>query len=71
MEVEAKTVGEAFAVLQSRFPSLIQAMLTEGGLVRPHVNVFVNRDDIRMLDRERTELHAGDVVTVLPSITGG
>ena len=71
VKVEAGTVDEVFTVLRGRFPALVQAVLTENGSVRLHVNVFVNRGDIRMLDRGRTELHAGDVMTVLPSITGG
>ena len=36
-----------------------------------HVNVFVNEEDIRVLDGEATGVAAGDTVTIVPSIAGG
>jgi molybdopterin converting factor small subunit len=71
LEVEAHTVGEALLALKIARPHLANAIQFESGVIRPHVNIFVNRDDVRMRERERTKLHPGDVVTILPSISGG
>jgi molybdopterin converting factor small subunit len=39
--------------------------------VRRHLNVFVNSDNVRDLDGVNTTLKAGDVVTILPAVSGG
>jgi molybdopterin converting factor small subunit len=39
--------------------------------VRPHLNVFVNSDNVRDLDGVDTTLTRGDVVTILPAVSGG
>ena len=43
----------------------------ETGTVRRHLNVFVNSDNVRDLDGVDTTLDAGDVVTILPAVSGG
>jgi molybdopterin converting factor small subunit len=39
--------------------------------VRRHLNVFVNDDNVRFLKGIDTPLAPGDVVTVLPAVSGG
>ena len=39
--------------------------------VRRHLNVFVNSDNVRDLDGVYTTLTQGDVVTILPAVSGG
>ena len=41
------------------------------GRLRNFVNVYVNEDDIRYLQREQTPLVPGDVVSIVPSVAGG
>ncbi|MBA0086518.1 MAG: MoaD/ThiS family protein, partial [Acidobacteria bacterium Pan2503] len=43
----------------------------ETGKVRRHLNVFVNSDNVRDLDGVDTKLTRGDVVTILPAVSGG
>jgi len=43
----------------------------ETGRVRRHLNVFVNSDNVRDLDGLDTVLKSGDVVTILPAVSGG
>jgi adenylyltransferase/sulfurtransferase len=46
-------------------------LYAEDGKLRHFVNVYVNDDDIRYLEREATALKSGDVISIVPSVAGG
>jgi molybdopterin converting factor small subunit len=71
LEGRAGTVGEAFAELRARHPAVYDRVFTEQGDLRPHVNVFVGRDDIRWSGGMDTPVPRGAEVTILPSVSGG
>jgi molybdopterin converting factor small subunit len=52
-------------------PSLYQSVCDETGTVRRHVNLFVNTSNIRDGDGIDTVLASGDVITILPAVSGG
>ena len=65
------TIGEALADLTARFADLRPHLFTPEGRLRSFVNVYVNDDDIRYLQKEATPLKSGDVVSIVPSVAGG
>jgi len=69
--VEASSVAEALDAVGTRFPQLRERLRDEHGRLREHVNVFANADEIRALDGERTVLRDGDVVHIIPAVSGG
>jgi molybdopterin converting factor small subunit len=71
LSTSAGSVRGALAWLAQRYPSLYRNVCDETGAVRRHINVFVN--DAHMRDRQGldTPLASGDVVTILPSVSGG
>ena len=71
VEVDAPTVGEALAQLVAAHPQIERNLFTEEGRLRSFVNVYVDDDDIRYLDREETPLEAKSVISIVPSIAGG
>ena len=71
LELQAETVGEALQAATEPFPRLRAQLYAADGRLRGFVNVFVNARDIRHLERERTALRPGDVITLLPAIAGG
>ena len=71
VEAAGATIGEALADLTARFTDLRQHLFTPEGRLRSFVNVYVNDDDIRYLQREATPLKVGDVVSIVPSVAGG
>lgn len=71
VDVEGGTVGEALAALTDRYTALRHHLYAENGKMRHFVNVYVNDDDIRYLEREATALKAGDVISIIPSVAGG
>jgi sulfur-carrier protein adenylyltransferase/sulfurtransferase len=71
VEVDGATVGELLSSLTARYADLRRHLYSEEGKLRSFVNVYVNDDDIRYLEREATTLKAGDVVSIVPSVAGG
>lgn len=71
VEVEARTVGEALDVLTTRYHGLRRHLYGDDGKLRSFVNVYLNDDDIRYLDREATALGPADVISIIPSVAGG
>ena len=69
--VEGGTVGDAFEVLRSELPALYDRIFTEQRELRPHVNVFVGRADIRWSGGLGTPIERGSEVVILPSVSGG
>ena len=67
----AATVGSALRQLEPRHPRLYRSILQESGVVRPHVNLFLNSDLVGELKGLDTRLRSGDVLTVLPAVSGG
>ncbi len=71
VDLEAKTVGEALNSLTSQFGDLKKHLYADDGKLRSFVNVYVNDEDIRYLQKEKTALQQGDTISIVPSIAGG
>jgi len=65
------TVAELLEALGGAYPGVHQRVVDELGSLRPHVNVFVNGENIRHLSGLATSLGEGDEVWLLPAISGG
>ena len=71
LSVAAHTVRAALQDLERTQVALYRNVCDETGAVRRHLNVFVNSDNVRDLNGVDTTLATGDVVTILPSVSGG
>lgn len=71
VELQANTVAEALSGLTSKFGDLKKHLYTEDGRLRSFVNVYVNDEDIRYLQKDQTQLREGDTISIVPSIAGG
>ena len=71
LSISAHTVRAALEELERSQSTLYRNICDETGALRRHLNVFVNTDNMRDLDGVDTTLKAGDVVTVLPAVSGG
>jgi MoaD family protein len=71
VEVTGATVGEAMSALVAQHPDLRKHLYTEDGKLRAFVNLYVNDEDIRYMQKEATELNDGDNISIVPSIAGG
>jgi molybdopterin converting factor small subunit len=66
-ELEGATVIELLRALEVRHQDMSRWILDERGLIRRHINVFVNGER----GGEATPVRSGDRVEVVPAITGG
>lgn len=71
VQVSADTVGEAMRELARQYPSVHTHLFDEGEQLRPYVNVFLNDEDVRNLEGEKTPVKEGDRLMIIPSIAGG
>ncbi len=71
VEVSGATVGEALAQLTTKYEGLKKHLYTEEGKLRSFVNVYLNDEDIRYMERENTPLKDGDSLSIIPSVAGG
>jgi len=71
LSVSANTVRAVLEDLERSQSALYRNLCDETGKVRKHLNVFVNSDNVRDLDGIDTSLTPGDVVTILPAVSGG
>jgi len=71
VDVARSTVGEAMNALVSQHPELRKHLYTEDGKLRAFVNLYLNDEDIRYLQKEATALKDGDNISIVPSIAGG
>jgi sulfur-carrier protein len=71
LSVSAHTVRGVLEDLERTQSALYRNICDESGAVRRHLNVFVNSDNVRDRDGVDTTLMPGDVVTILPAVSGG
>jgi molybdopterin/thiamine biosynthesis adenylyltransferase/rhodanese-related sulfurtransferase/molybdopterin converting factor small subunit len=71
VEVNGATVGELLADLTKRYDGLRKHLYADDGRLRSFVNVYLNDEDIRYLQREQTPVKPGDTLSIVPSVAGG
>jgi molybdopterin synthase sulfur carrier subunit len=70
VECTAKNVAELVEVLEKVYPGM-KERLSDGGKIRRFINIYVNEEDIRFVNKEETTLKDGDSVSIVPAIAGG
>jgi adenylyltransferase/sulfurtransferase len=71
VEVSGATVGELLADLTKKHDGLRKHLYTDEGRLRNFVNVYLNDEDIRYMQREATPVKPGDTLSIVPSVAGG
>ena len=66
-----ESVGAALGALESRYPGVLDRVMTEEGDLRPHVNVFVDGENSRFADGLSTPIRDSATITILAAISGG
>jgi sulfur-carrier protein len=71
VDVEAHDLESAIEALDARHPGFRDRLLDENGDLRQFVNVYLNDEDVRYLQKEATPVKDGDTISIVPSIAGG
>src|SRR5579864_9048220 len=71
VDASGATIGELLADLTRRHSGLKAHLYNEAGKLRSFVNVYLNDEDIRYLQKEQTPVKADDTISIIPSVAGG
>jgi adenylyltransferase/sulfurtransferase len=71
VELNGATVGELLKALTDSHSELRRHLYNDEGKLRSFVNIYVNDEDIRYMEKEATPVADGDTVSIVPSIAGG
>jgi sulfur-carrier protein adenylyltransferase/sulfurtransferase len=71
VDASGATVAELLADLTKKHSGLKNHLYNEQGKLRSFVNIYVNDEDIRYLQKEQTPVGAADTVSIIPSVAGG
>ena len=71
VRLDAATLRDALDGLAMAHPSLRERLRDEHGKLRAHLALFVNDEDARLLGWEDATLRDGDVVHIIPALSGG
>ena len=71
LRLTAATVRAALEQLEQDYPAIYRSVCDETGTMRRHVNVFVNNSFLHRREGLDTALMPGDVLTIMPAVSGG
>ncbi len=71
VDAKGASVGEVLNALTTNYADLRKQLYTDEGRLRSYVNIYLNDEDIRYMDKEKTAVSDGDTITIVPSIAGG
>src|SRR6478735_3037039 len=71
VEASGATIGELLADLTAKHSGLKAHLYNDQGKLRSFVNIYINDEDIRYLQKDQTPVKAGDTVSIIPSVAGG
>lgn len=68
---EGASVGEVLIALASAHPDTQSQLFSSEGELNRYVNVYLNDEDVRVLDGLATAVGEGDTLVILPAMAGG
>ena len=71
VQANAGTLSEVLEDLVRQFPNLKAQLLTDEGQLHRFVNVYVDDEDVRFLDKLETQVGDGAQVSIVPAVAGG
>jgi molybdopterin synthase sulfur carrier subunit len=71
LTVEGSTVGDVLRALAERHPQTREQLFSPDGDLNRYVNVYLNDEDVRVLDGLETSASDADTIVILPAMAGG
>ncbi|MGC8976018.1 MAG: MoaD/ThiS family protein [Candidatus Ratteibacteria bacterium] len=69
--VDGDNIEELLKNIIKKYPQVKERIYDENGNLRRFINIYVNDEDIRFLEGEKTKLKDGDIISIIPAIAGG
>ena len=71
VSAEGETISDIINNLENQFNGIKDRICEENGTPRRFINIYVNEEDIRFLEGEKTTVKDGDEISIIPAIAGG
>jgi len=71
VNAEGDSVGDVLRSLAQTHPSTESQLFADGGDLNRYVNVYLNDEDVRVLDGLDTPVGGNDILVILPAMAGG
>ena len=71
VQVSGATIDGVVGELDAQFPGIRERLCDDSGAIRKFINFYLNDEDIRFMDGEKTVVQDGDEVAIIPAIAGG
>jgi molybdopterin synthase sulfur carrier subunit len=71
VNAEGDSVGDVLRTLAQTHPSTESQLFADGGDLNRYVNVYLNDEDVRVLDGLDTPVGGDDILVILPAMAGG
>jgi len=71
IDLEGEHVGHVLEALTEGYPQLKTHLIGDDGQLRNFVNVFVNDENIRDMQQQKTPVSDGDELLIVPAVAGG
>lgn len=71
ISAEGETIADILNNLESQFVGIKERICEEDGTPRRFINIYLNEEDIRFLEGEKTKIKDGDEISIIPAIAGG
>ncbi len=68
---EGASVGAVLRDLAAKHPATESQLFSEEGELNRYVNVYLNDEDVRVLDGLETQVGSSDTLVILPAMAGG
>jgi molybdopterin synthase sulfur carrier subunit len=71
VEAQGASVGDVLRALAGQHPATESQLFSEDGELNRYVNVYLNDEDVRVLDGLETSVGPADTIVILPAMAGG
>ena len=71
LHAEGASVGEVLSTLVAAHPATGEQLFSAEGELNRFVNVYLNDEDVRVLDGLQTPVAESDTLVILPAMAGG
>ncbi|HLI32670.1 MAG TPA: ubiquitin-like small modifier protein 1 [Solirubrobacteraceae bacterium] len=71
LHAEGASVGEVLSALVAAHPATGEQLFSAEGELNRFVNVYLNDEDVRVLDGLQTPVAESDTLVILPAMAGG
>ncbi len=71
VSAEGGTISDIINNLENQFNGIKDRICEENGAPRRFINIYINEEDIRFLEGEKTTVKDGDEISIIPAIAGG